>query len=120
MIVASKKADLLLQHVFYIYYLIYFKKNQAEIDTLIEFGSEVNTITSEYIFKLGLKVWLINIRAQKIDRFIFKIFGIVLDSFQIDNKFEKSRFFQKTFLITGTNIEVILKILFLTLSIADT
>ena len=42
-------------------------------------------MTLEYILKLGLKVCPINVRAKKIDDFIFKMFETVLVSFQVKN-----------------------------------
>lgn len=70
----------------------------------------------EYILKLGLKIFHTNVRAQKIDGFIFKMFGIVLPSFQVKNKRERAYFFQKILLLANINIEVILKIFFFTVS----
>ena len=46
-----------------------------------------------YILKLGLKIRLINVKAQKIDDFILEMFEIVLASFQVKNKLEKVWFF---------------------------
>lgn len=53
-------------------------------------GSKVNVITLAYAAKLGLKVRLTEFRAQKIDGFNFKMFEIVLISFQVDNKLSQS------------------------------
>lgn len=39
-----------------------------------------------YAIKLSLKIRLINVEALKIDSSIFKTFGIVLVSFQIEDK----------------------------------
>lgn len=41
------------------------------------------------------------------------MFGIILASFQVDDKLRKSRFFQKTFLIANISVEMVLGILFL-------
>ena len=41
---------------------------------------------------------------------------MVLASFQVENKFGKAWFFQKTFLLADTNMEMVLGMLFLTLS----
>ena len=46
-----------------------------------------------YALKLGLKICTINVRIQKINGSIFKIFKTVLANFEIENKFEKPRFF---------------------------
>lgn len=40
----------------YINYPVQFKKDQAKIQALIDFGNEINTIISIYAFKLGFKV----------------------------------------------------------------
>ena len=47
------------------------------------------------------------------------MFKIVIASFKILNKLKKSQFFQKTFLFFNINIEVILRILFLSLNIIN-
>ena len=51
------------------------------IQALINLSNKINTITSSYILKLGLKIWKTNIKAQKIDSFSLKLFEIVLTSF---------------------------------------
>lgn len=76
-------------------------------------------MTLFYTFKLGLKTYPINIKAQKIDSFTLKIFEIILNSFWVENKFRKTWFFQKIFLLTNISIKVILKILFLSFSNAN-
>lgn len=48
---------------------------------LIDLESKVNTMTPVYTSKLGFKVCLTNVKAQKVDGSILKIFGIVLASF---------------------------------------
>lgn len=45
-----------LEYISCIHYPIQFRKNQANVQILIDSESEVNTITSIYTFKLGLKV----------------------------------------------------------------
>lgn len=69
--VVSKKAELVLsseaptpitnflpplEHVPFIHYQVQFKKDQTNIQALINSGSEVNAMTRFYIAKLGLKV----------------------------------------------------------------
>lgn len=39
-----------------IYYLIWFKKDQVEVKTLLDSDNEFNAMTLTYIAKLGLKV----------------------------------------------------------------
>lgn len=60
MIQASKE-NMALNELSYIYYLIWFKK--YKIKALINFGSEINTMSSNYILKLGFKVCFINVKA---------------------------------------------------------
>ena len=72
-----------------------------------------------YAWKLRFKIQKINIRAQKIDSSALEIFRIVIANFQIENKASKPRFFQKTFLVTNTKFEVILRMFFLKISNMD-
>lgn len=53
---ASNINILLLERVPYIYNLVQFRKDQAEMQTLIDSKNEVNVMTPAYVFKLGLKV----------------------------------------------------------------
>lgn len=50
-------------------------------------------MTPTYITKINLKIWTINIGAQKINDLIFQIFNIILSSFWIRDKLEKVWFF---------------------------
>ena len=52
-----------LEWVPYIYYLLYFWKDTTGVRALIDLGSDVNTRTPVYISKLGLKIYLTNVRA---------------------------------------------------------
>lgn len=52
-----------------------------KVQNLYNTNGEVNTMTSVFAFKLGLKVCYTNIKAQKIDSSTFKTFKIVLTSF---------------------------------------
>lgn len=47
-------------------YLVYFHKNQGKIQVLIDFASEVNTITPAYTLKLGFIIWITDIGTQKL------------------------------------------------------
>lgn len=71
-------------------------------------------MTPGYDIKLGLKVYSTNVQTQKIDRFTFKIFGMILASLQVENKLGQARFFQKTFLLANISLEILLSMLFLT------
>lgn len=76
-------------------------------------------MTLAYVAKLGFKVQPTNIKAWKIDGFIFETFKMVLASFQVDNKLSISRFFKEIFLVTDIIVEVILSIPFLTFNNAN-
>ena len=76
-------------------------------------------MTPAYTLKLGLKIYPTNIGAQKIDGFTLETFEMILASFQVENKLGRARIFQKTFLIADINIEIVLDMLYLTLSNAD-
>ena len=69
--------------------------------------------------KLGLKIWKTNVEAQKIDGSALGTFGMVIADFQVEDKANKSRFFQEIFLVANTKFEVILRMLFLKISNAD-
>ena len=69
--------------------------------------------------KLGLKVQKTNVGAQKIDGSALKTFGMVIADFQVEDKANRPRFFQETFLVADTKFEVILGIPFLKISNTD-
>ena len=116
---ASKEQHMSLKRVPYIHYLLCFCKDIASVRALIDLGSEVNAMSPAYVSKLGLKVYHTNIVAQNVDDSTLETFRIVLTSFQVEDKLEKIRFFQETFLLADINVEEVLGILFLTFSNAD-
>lgn len=71
----------ILKLILCIYYLVSFKKDQAGVQALIDSKSKVNAIIPVYTLKLGFKVRPTDIKAQKIDNFIFNTFEIALASF---------------------------------------
>lgn len=50
-------------------------------------------MTLVYVLKLGFKIYYINIKVQKINASIFKMFNIILLSFNIEDKLRKIWFF---------------------------
>lgn len=76
-------------------------------------------MTPAYAASLGLKVRLTNIGAKKIDDSTFETFGMVLASFQVKIKLDRTCLFLETFLLVATSIDIILRIFFLTLSNTD-
>lgn len=66
---ASKKDDnVALTKILYIYYLLYFCKNEKNMlhNILINFNTEVNNITYVYILKLGFGLYCTNVYLKKL------------------------------------------------------
>ena len=85
---------MILDQVDYIHYPVQFRKNKkATIQALINFNSEVNAMTLTYRAKLGLKVCSTTVGAHKIHNSSFRTFGMVIASFQVEDKLSKVRFF---------------------------
>lgn len=76
---ASKKDNMMLKRVSYIYHFIWFKKDKVRL--LINFDNKINVIISVYTSKLGLNTRHTNVRTQKIDRSTFKTFEMLLANF---------------------------------------
>ena len=74
-------------------YLIWFKKSKVQIQAPINSDNEVNAMTPGYALKLGLKVYITYVRAQKINSFTLETFKIVLASFQVEDTLKRARFF---------------------------
>ena len=90
----QKTPKVILNQVPYIHYPIQFQKNKkATIQALINSDSEVNVMTLAYAANFGLKVYSINVGAQKIDDSSLKTFGIVIAAFQVEDKLDRARFF---------------------------
>ncbi len=69
-----------------------------------------------YAIKLGLSIQKTDVGAQKIDGSSLETFDIVIAGFQVQDKLDQSRFFQETFLLADTSMEVVLGMSFLTFS----
>lgn len=108
-----------LQRVPCIWYLVQFQKDQKKIQALINSGSEVNAMTPIYAAKLGLTIWKTNVGAQKIDGLTLVTYGMVIAGFSLQDKLGRVWFFEKTFLLADISREVVLGMLFLTLSNAN-
>ena len=106
-----------LEHVPCIHYPVKFKKNSVyEVRGLINSGSEVDAMIPAYIKKLGFRIRKTDVSAQKIDESTLETYGMVIADFQVQDKFEKARFFQETFLMADTSVEIVLRMLFLAFS----
>ena len=101
----------------YIHYPVRFQEEQVR--ALLNSGSEVNAMSPAYAERLGLKTWMTNVRAQKIDGSALETFGMVIANFQVENKSGRLRFFQETFLVANTRFKVILGMPFLKISNAN-
>lgn len=66
--------EVILDWVPYVYYPVQFQKHKSTIWALINFGSEVNAMTLAYAKQLGLKVWMTDVGAQKIDGSLLAIY----------------------------------------------
>lgn len=96
---------MVLDQVLCIHYLLRFCKDKKnKVRPLINSSKKVNMITLVYTFKLGVWVHHTKVGAYKIDDSILEILEILLASFQIKNKFEKTWFFQKTFLFDNISV----------------
>ena len=92
---ASQEDVVLLDRVPCICYPMRFKKSEVQVQALIDTGSKVNAMTPAYALKLGLKVHTTDVGAQKIDGSILKTFGMVLASFQVEDKLARLDIFRK-------------------------
>ena len=109
-----------LQRVPCISYPVQFEGSQAgEVRALIDSGSEVNAMTPAFAAKLGLSTQPTNVGAQKIDGSTLKTYGMTIAGFSMQDGLGKFRFFEETFLLADTSMDVVLGMLFLSLSNAD-
>ena len=117
---ASRKDEVILERVPCVHYPLHFHKDKEnKLRTLINLGSKINAMTPAYVSKLGLRVRHTDVGAQKIDGSTLETFEIVLTNFQVEDKLGRARFFQETFLLANTSVELILGMFFLALSNAD-
>lgn len=85
----------------------------------LDSDSKVNIIHSNFAKEQGLSVRLIYVEAQKINGTMLNIYKIVVTAFLVTDKMDQVRFFEKTFLVTNVSLEVVHRMLFLTLSIVQ-
>ena len=114
---AKKEA---LERVPYIYYPVQFKDtDRAPVQALIDSGSEVNAIHPSFVKQLGLSIRPTDVGAQKIDGTTLDTHGMVVAAFSVEDKANRVRFFEETFLVANISPEVVLGMPFFTLSNAD-
>ena len=117
----SKEDDVVLEDVFYIHHSVQFRKdaNKTQIQALINSRSEVNAIYLTFVKELGFFIQSTDVGAQKIDDTILDTYRMVVAAFSVTDKVNRVKFFEETFLVANVSPEVVLGILFLTLSGAN-
>ena len=109
-----------LERVPCIHYPVQFKgMDKAPVQALIDSGSEVNTVHPSFVKQLGLSIRPTDVGAQKIDGNMLDTHEMVVAAFSVEDKANRVRFFEKTFLLANVSPEVVFGILFLTLSGAN-
>lgn len=86
------------------------------VKVLINSDSEINAINTDFAKNLGFQVRKTKVGDQMIDGTKLDTFGMVITSFLIEDKEKISRFFEETFLLADTSMNIALGILFFTLS----
>ncbi len=76
-------------------------------------------MTPAYAVELSLTTWKTSVGAEKIDDSLLETYNIASASFLLQNSLEKVWFFENTFLLVDTSMEVVLGMLFLSLSNVD-
>ncbi len=69
--------------------------------------------------QLGLKIYKNNVRAQKINGTTLEIYGMVVSIFSMSDKDGRERFFEKSLLLANVKPDIVLGMLFLTISNTD-
>lgn len=72
-----------------------------------------------YMAQIGFIIRSTNVRALKINSSLLKIYEIVSARFLVQDKESRERFFDKTFLLADTSIEIVLDIPFLSFNKTD-
>ena len=86
---------------------------------MINSRSEVNAIHPTFAKQLGLLIQPTNVEAQKIDGTTLDTYEMVVAAFSVVDKTNQVRFFEETFLVANVSLEIVLRMLFLTLSSAN-
>ena len=69
--------------------------------------------------QLGLKICKTNVRAQKIDGTTLEIYRMIVSIFSVLDKDGRERFFEESFLLANIKPDLVLEMLFLTMSNAN-
>lgn len=110
---------MILQKIPCIRYPIQFQEGWLKVIALIESASEVNAMTPNNAIKLGFTTQKTSVRSQRINSLPLELYVMVSASFLRQNSLGKIWFFEETFLLANTSMEVILEIPFLSFSNID-
>ena len=86
---------------------------------LFDLGSGVNTVHLAFAKELGFPIRPTDVGVQKNDSTMLETYEMVVAAFSVEDKANQVRFFEETFLVANISLEVVLGMLFLTLSGAD-
>ena len=98
-------------------YSINFRKKSLSV--LLDSGSEVNAVHPAFAKELDLPIRSTDVGAQKIDSTMLEIYGMIVAAFSVENKANRVRFFEETFLVANVSLKVVLEMSFFTLSSAN-
>ena len=76
-------------------------------------------ISQAFAYQLDLTIWKTNVGAQKIDGTTLETYRMVVFTFSISDKDGSKRFFEENFVLADVQPEIVFRMLFLTMSIAD-
>ncbi len=76
-------------------------------------------MTPTFVAKLRLRLRPTNVRVQKIDGSPLETYSMALARFSLQDSLARVWFFKETFLLTDTNMEVVLEMPFLSFSNTD-
>lgn len=103
-----------LRRVLCIQYLAQFRQNLVE--ALINSDKKVNAMQSSLAKILGFRICKTNVNVQKIDGSRLETFGMVITPFLVEDKNERSYFFEGTFLLANISMDVACRMSFFILS----
>ena len=112
----DKKIENELEWVPCIWYLVTFKD---QTEALLDCKSEVNAMNPVFASQLGLKIWKTNVGVLKINDSTLEIYGMIVSIFFVSDKDNRERFFEKNFLLAEIKPDILLELLFLTMSNVD-
>ncbi len=112
----TEKTETELEQLSYIRYPITFKD---QTEALLNAGSKVNTMSQVFAHQLGLMICKTNVGTQKIDGTTLETYGIVVFTFSVSDKDGREKFFKGSFLLADVKPDIVLGMLFLTMSNAD-